>query len=316
MTGKKIIFMGTPEFAATILTHLIKNNICVAAVVTVADKPAGRGQKVTQSAVKQVAMNHNLPVLQPEKLKDSAFLNELASFQADLFVVVAFRMLPKEVWQMPPMGTINLHGSLLPQYRGAAPINRAVMNGETITGVTTFFIEEEIDTGAVIMRESLDIGPDETAGELHDRMMHLGAEVTLETVKRIFSGQLHAITQDQLTESELQPAPKLFKGDCRIDWNQPAEVIHNFVRGLSPYPAAWTTWKEMDEKTVKLFKTALCEHDNRSGIPGSTLVENGKMWVFTKTIPLEISELQIEGKKRVSAKEFLNGHQPNGHHFI
>jgi methionyl-tRNA formyltransferase len=316
MTEKKIIFMGTPEFAATILTHLIKNKISVAAVVTVADKPAGRGQKVTQSAVKQVAMDNNLPVLQPEKLKDSAFLNELASFQADLFVVVAFRMLPKEVWQMPPLGTINLHGSLLPQYRGAAPINRAVMNGETITGVTTFFIEEEIDTGAVIMRESLDIGPDETAGELHDRMMHLGAEVTLETVKRIFSGQLHAITQDQLTESELKSAPKLFKADCRIDWNQSAEVIHNFIRGLSPYPAAWTTLKEMDGKTVKLFKTVICEHDNRSGIPGCILVENGKMWVFTETSPLEINELQMEGKKRVSAKEFLNGHHPNGHHFI
>jgi methionyl-tRNA formyltransferase len=314
MTGKKIIFMGTPEFAATILTHLLDNQIHVAAVVTVADKPAGRGQKLSQSAVKQVALEHRLPVLQPEKLKDTQFLNELTAFQADLFVVVAFRMLPKEVWQMPPLGTINLHGSLVPQYRGAAPINRAVMNGETVTGVTTFFIEEEIDTGAVILRKELAIGSDETAGELHDRMMHLGAEATLETVQLIFSGQTTPITQDQLTESELKSAPKLFKPDCRIDWTGDAQSLHNFIRGLSPYPTAWTIWPEAGNKTLKIFRTAIIE----SSIPlqpGTLHVSENRLIIGTGKGTLEILELQLEGKKRVTAREFLNGHQPDGHTF-
>lgn len=315
MKNKRIIFMGTPEFAATILKHLLENKVEVAAVVTVADKPAGRGQKVTQSAVKEVAIAHNLPVLQPEKLKSDTFLHALASFEADLFVVVAFRMLPKEVWQMPPLGTINLHGSLLPQYRGAAPINRAVMNGEVVTGVTTFFIEEEIDTGMVIARESMFIGPDDTAGEVHDRMMHLGAKVTLETVNHIFEGRITPVNQAELAETELRAAPKIFKPDCRIDWEQDAQTIHNFVRGLSPYPTAWTTWSESGGKTVKIFRTALHQQPATEK-PGVLTMINGTLCVHTGNGLIEILELQLEGKKRVQVKEFLNGHQPQGNHFI
>ncbi len=303
--------MGTPEFAATILTHLVENNVNVAAVVTVPDKPAGRGQQLSSSAVKVYAESQNLPVLQPEKLKDEAFLSELASYNADLFVVVAFRMLPEVVWNIPPMGTINLHGSLLPQYRGAAPINRAVMNGETETGVTTFFIEKEIDTGKIIQRKTMSIGENETAGEVHDRMMHLGAEATLETVRQIFEGNTNAIDQTQLIEAELIPAPKIFKPDCKVNWQDNAQNVHNFIRGLSPYPTAWTTWPENGNKSLKLFRS-LYSPLNFSTTPGSVHVEGGKMFVQCQTGSVEILEAQIEGKKRVSAKDFLNGNNVSG----
>ena len=314
MTNKRIIFMGTPEFAATILKHLVENNVNVAAVVTVPDKPAGRGQQLSASAVKVYAESQNLPVLQPEKLKDETFLTELSSYKADLFVVVAFRMLPEVVWSMPPMGTINLHGSLLPQYRGAAPINRAVMNGETETGVTTFFIEKEIDTGKIIQRKTMSIGENETAGEVHDRMMHLGAEATLETVRQIFEGNTNAIDQTQLIETELMPAPKIFKPDCKVNWEDDAQNVHNFIRGLSPYPTAWTTWPENGNKSLKLFRS-LYSSKNFTSTPGSVHVEEGKMFVQCQTGSVEILEAQIEGKKRVSAKDFLNGNNVSGARF-
>lgn len=300
--------MGTPEFAATILEHLVKNQISIAAVVTVPDKPAGRGQKLAESAVKKCALQYNLPVLQPVKLKDPEFLEQLAQYNADLFVVIAFRMLPEAVYGMPPLGTINLHGSLLPQYRGAAPINRAVINGEQETGVTTFFIEKEIDTGEIIQRKSMPIGPNETAGEVHDRMMHLGAEVTLETVQAIFENTAKGTPQSAYVEVELKDAPKIFKQDCKINWNQTAEAVHNFIRGLSPYPTAWTSWPENGNKTLKIFKTVLAE-TGTSETPGKVQVIEGRLFIACATGALEILELQMEGKKRVPAKDFINGLQ-------
>ena len=308
MKEKRIIFMGTPEFAATILEHLVKNHISIAAVVTIPDKPAGRGQKLAESAVKKCALQYNLPVLQPVKLKDPEFLEQLAQYNADLFVVIAFRMLPEAVYGMPPLGTINLHGSLLPQYRGAAPINRAVMNGEQETGVTTFFIEKEIDTGEIIQRKSMPIGPNETAGEVHDRMMHLGAEVTLETVQSIFENTAKGTPQSAYVEDELKDAPKIFKQDCKINWNQTAEAVHNFIRGLSPYPTAWTSWPENGNKTLKIFKTVLAE-TGTSETPGKVQVIEGRLFIACATGALEILELQMEGKKRVPAKDFINGLQ-------
>lgn len=308
MKEKRIIFMGTPEFAATILEHLVKNQISIAAVVTVPDKPAGRGQKLAESAVKKCALLYNLPVLQPVKLKDPEFLERLAQYNADLFVVIAFRMLPEAVYGMPPLGTINLHGSLLPQYRGAAPINRAVINGEQETGVTTFFIEKEIDTGEIIQRKSMPIGPNETAGEVHDRMMHLGAEVTLETVQAIFENTAKGTPQSAYVEVELKDAPKIFKQDCKINWNQTAEAVHNFIRGLSPYPTAWTSWPENGNKTLKIFKTVLAE-TGTSETPGKVQVIEGRLFIACATGALEILELQMEGKKRVPAKDFINGLQ-------
>lgn len=300
--------MGTPEFAATILEHLVKNQISIAAVVTVPDKPAGRGQKLAESAVKKCALQYNLPVLQPVKLKDPEFLEQLAQYNADLFVVIAFRMLPEAVYGMPPLGTINLHGSLLPQYRGAAPINRAVINGEQETGVTTFFIEKEIDTGEIIQRKSMPIGPNETAGEVHDRMMHLGAEVTLETVQAIFENTAKGTPQSAYVEVELKDAPKIFKQDCKINWNQTAEAVHNFIRGLSPYPTAWTSWPENGNKTLKIFKTVLAK-TGTSETPGKVQVIEGRLFIDCATGTLEILELQMEGKKRVPAKDFINGLQ-------
>lgn len=311
MTNKRIIFMGTPEFAATILQHLVENQITVAAVVTVPDKPAGRGQKLMSSAVKLYAESQQLPILQPEKLKDEAFLTQLAAYQADLFVVVAFRMLPEVVYTMPPLGTINLHGSLLPQYRGAAPINRAVMHGETETGVTTFFIEKEIDTGKIIQRKAMTIGENETAGEVHDRMMHLGAEVTLTTVQQLFAGNAIGQDQDAFIEGELNAAPKIFKPDCKVDWQQDAQTVHNFIRGLSPYPTAWTVWPANGNKTIKLFKSVIAPFDvaNR---PGTVAVKDGKFFIQCQQGAIEILEAQLEGKKRLSAKEFINGNGIDG----
>ncbi|MFM9004654.1 MAG: methionyl-tRNA formyltransferase, partial [Flavobacteriales bacterium] len=252
MKSLRIVFMGTPEFAATSLDAICRSRHEVVGVVTVADKPAGRGLQLQSSPVKSLALQHNIPVLQPLKLKDPVFLEVLKAFQADLFVVVAFRMLPEVVWNMPPLGSINLHGSMLPKYRGAAPINRAIMNGETETGVTIFFLQHEIDTGKVIARESMPIGPDTTAGELHDVMMHVGATALVNAIDCIADGKAEAVEQNQLVPAnEAMPyAPKIFKEDCRIDWSQSVATVHNHIRGLSPYPAAWT---ELEGRMFKIF---------------------------------------------------------------
>ena len=231
----KIAYFGTPEFAASQLEAILKANYEVAVVVTMPDKPAGRGRKIQYSDVKKTALEHNLPLLQPEKLKDPVFLEQLASYQANLFIVVAFRMLPAVVWQMPELGTFNLHASLLPQYRGAAPINFAIINGETQTGLTTFFLNEEIDKGAVIMREKVNIRPNETAGELHDELMLLGNKVVVETIQKIENGEVSAQPQEELTENQpLKPAPKITKEFCRVDWHLDCQTIYNHIRGLSP----------------------------------------------------------------------------------
>ena len=240
----RIVFMGTPEFAVESLKALVENQFNVVGVITAPDRPAGRGQKLKQSAVKEYALSVDLPVLQPEKLKNPGFIDELKALKADLQIIVAFRMLPEIVWNMPPMGSLNLHGSLLPQYRGAAPINWAVINGDKKTGVSTFFLQHEIDTGNIIMQEELPIEADDTAGSVHDKMMVLGSEVVVNTVNAIIAGKVKPIPQDEMTEEQpLKPAPKIFKDDCKIDWQQEAEPIRNKIRGLSPYPTAWTELK-------------------------------------------------------------------------
>jgi methionyl-tRNA formyltransferase len=303
----KIVFMGTPEFAVCILDKLVIENFSIVGVITAPDKPAGRGQQLQESAVKKYAVSKSLHILQPTNLKDEQFQYELKSLNADLFVVVAFRMLPESVWSMPPKGTINLHASLLPQYRGAAPINWAIINGEQETGVTTFFIEKEIDTGMVIERSSLVIGINETVGELHDRLMKLGAEVTHSTVLKISKGIDEPIDQLKLTNGELKNAPKIFKQDCKINFNQPASVVHNFIRGLSPYPAAWCTLVNHlnEKKTFKLFISEV----TKLPVSSRTIISASKEGLLfpCQDKLLLITELQPEGKRRMHFKEFLAG---------
>jgi len=307
MTSKKVVFMGTPEFASTVLQKMVENSIQVVGVVTTPDKPAGRGQKMHTSAVKEYALSQNIPLLQPEKLKNEEFLKELKSLQADLFVVVAFRMLPEEVWNMPSLGTINLHASLLPQYRGAAPINWAIINGETQTGVTTFFIEKEIDTGKIIAARSTSIGANMNVGELHDELMTIGSSLVVETVNAIFNGETIATEQNTSAVIELKSAPKIFKPDCQIDWHKDAGQIHNKIRGLSPFPTAWTQLHyEQGEKSVKLFKSSLTDEPCNQK-PGIIRVDNFEMFVATKNTWLKIEELQLEGKKRMDTRSFCLG---------
>ena len=302
--------MGTPDFAVATLQRLVENNFEVVAVVTAPDKPVGRGLKMSESPVKKYAVSRNIPVLQPEKLKNKSFLEELAGYQADLQVVVAFRMLPEAVWAMPPKGTINLHGSLLPQYRGAAPINWAVINGEKTTGVTTFFIEKEIDTGKIIYTDTLPIGENDTAGDLHDRMMWAGADLVVKTVKAIEAGD-HP-EQPQVFSEELKAAPKIFKETTEINWSKDAASLHNFVRGLSPYPAAWTT---LAGKQLKIFETrplnALPENLEPVENSGYPLYTDHKKTLVAQTGNgfLHILALQLEGKKRMGAEEFLRGYR-------
>lgn len=303
----KIVFMGTPEFAVCILDKLVNENFSIVGVITAPDKPAGRGQQIQESAVKKYAVSKSLTVLQPTNLKDEQFQFELKSLIADLFVVVAFRMLPESVWSMPSKGTINLHASLLPQYRGAAPINWAIINGEKETGVTTFFIEKEIDTGMVIERSKLSIGANETVGELHDRLMQLGAEVTFSTVVKISKGTAKPIDQLKLAEGELKNAPKIFKQDCKINFEQPAATVHNFIRGLSPYPAAWCTLVNHlnEKKTFKLFKS---EETNLPVLTKSIISASKEGLLFPcQDKHLLITELQPEGKRKMHFKEFLAG---------
>jgi methionyl-tRNA formyltransferase len=301
----RIIFMGTPAFAVASLEALVESGADVVAVVTAPDKPAGRGQKLNESAVKQYAVAHNLPVLQPEKLKNEEFLQALKSYQADLQVVVAFRMLPEVVWRMPAKGTINLHASLLPQYRGAAPINWAIINGEKESGVTTFFLKQEIDTGDILFIEKVSIADDVTAGEYHDRLMIKGAGLLVKTVKAIESGRYTEQPQAQLTEdTELKHAPKIFKEDCSIDWNQPVEKVYNLIRGLSPYPAAYT---ELNGKTLKVFRTTK-ETGTPEVQPGQYLTDQKTYLKFACTDGyISLTDLQLEGKKLMGVEEFLRG---------
>lgn len=306
----KIVFFGTPEFAVKSLDALVRNGFNVCAVVTMPDKPAGRGKKMRFSDVKEYALAHNLPLLQPEKLKDEDFLNELRSYNADLFIVIAFRMLPEAVWGMPPLGTFNLHASLLPKYRGAAPINHAIINGETKTGITTFFLKHEIDTGDMICQLSTTIGHDENAGDIHDRLMHLGAGAVIDTVNAILNGSL---TTKPQPEGDFAPAPKIFKDTCRINWHNNAEQLHNFVRGLAPYPAAWTVMTDTNDKNidVKIISTST---DN---IPAEISLKPGEATVFAKHLyagtsdcPVRILTIQPAGKKAMPSEAFILGYHP------
>ncbi|RKR82608.1 methionyl-tRNA formyltransferase [Mucilaginibacter gracilis] len=301
----KIIFMGTPEFAVASLDAIIKAGNNIVGVITAPDKPAGRGQKMNESAVKQYAVANGLKVLQPEKLKNPEFLAELKALQADLQVVVAFRMLPEVVWAMPPKGTINLHGSLLPHYRGAAPINWAVINGEKVSGVSTFFLKQEIDTGDILFTESVPIHENDTAGDLHDCLMNVGAQLLVKTVSAIESGDYHEQPQQLLAEGiELKHAPKLFKETCQIDWIQPTEKVFNLIRGLSPYPTAFTS---VNGKVFKIFKAE--KSMNEPGIsPGGFLTDNKTFLKFACTDGFIIpKDVQLEGKKRMGIEEFLRG---------
>lgn len=305
----KIIFLGTPDFAVESLKAIYENGYNIVGVVTMPDKPAGRGKHMTASPVKQYALEHGLKLMQPEKLKDESFVQELRDLDADLFIVIAFRMLPEVVWQMPRLGTFNLHASLLPRYRGAAPINRAVMNGDTETGVTTFFLKHEIDTGDIIARKKIAIGPDENVGSVHDRLMVLGAELTLDTINHILRGDLKPLPQSELEEDVHPcPAPKIFKETCRIDWNDTAEHIHNHVRGLSPYPTAWCGLSAdgEDAGTMKVYATKIVDNDSE-GIPGHTVVDNGTLTVQCGKGKLQILELQAPGKKRMPTPDWLRG---------
>lgn len=294
--------MGTPDFAVASLDALVQANFDVVAVVTAPDKPAGRGQKINESAVKKYAVENNIPVLQPEKLKNPGFLNELKAYQADLQVVVAFRMLPEVVWNMPPKGTINLHGSLLPQYRGAAPINHAIINGETETGVTTFFLTHEIDTGDIILSDSTPIAPEETAGELHDKLMVIGANLLVKTVTAIAKGDY--IEQPQPQSDKLKHAPKIFKEFCKVDWNNSSLQVYNLIRGLSPYPTAFTL---LSDKTLKIFNAAI--EDTEPGIAAGGFLTDGKTYLkfATKDGFIKLLDIQYEGKKRMLIEDFLRG---------
>lgn len=308
----KIVFLGTPEFAVASLDRLVKGCYNIVAVVTMPDKVAGRGHRLLQSPVKQYALEHGLPVLQPVNLKDEAFIDELCSVGADLFIVIAFRMLPRQVWQMPRLGTFNLHASLLPKYRGAAPINRAVMNGEKETGVTTFFLKHDIDTGDMICQRKIGIAADEDAGSVHDRLMELGAEMVIETVQQILEGDGKVPTIPQ-PEGEFIPAPKIFTETCRIDWSQPCETIRNNVRGLAPYPAAFTYIKNQagDIFKLKVFSGKRAnELASAEYKPGDMILASGRLAVMCTDAPYEITSLQLQGKKRMDTKAFLLGFHP------
>lgn len=308
----RIAYFGTPEFAASQLEAILKAGYEVAVVVTMPDKPAGRGRKIQYSDVKKTALEHNLPLLQPEKLKDPMFLEQLASFQANLFIVVAFRMLPAVVWQMPELGTFNLHASLLPQYRGAAPINFAIINGETETGLTTFFLNEEIDKGAVIMREQVAIRPDETAGELHDELMVLGNQVVVETIRKIENDEARALPQDTLSENLiLKPAPKISKEFCNIDWGQDCQTVYNHIRGLSPYPAAHTSILSENGEVIELkIFSSVIEHCLPEVPIGSVVTDNKKyLKIALKDGFIHLTQVQQAGKKAMPIADFLRGTQ-------
>ena len=305
MTNLKIIFMGTPEFAVPSLETLVVNKFDVIAVITAPDKPQGRGQKLTASPVKEYAVKNNIPVLQPTNLKSPEFISSLQSYAANLQVVVAFRMLPEIVWSMPAMGTFNLHASLLPHYRGAAPINWAIINGEKETGVTTFFLKHEIDTGSTIFQEKETILQDDDAGSLYGRLMNKGASLVLKTVKAIAEGNISVLPQDE--SGVLKHAPKIFKETCQVKWSQSSEAIQNFVRGLSPYPAAWTM---LNGKVFKIFKVGSVQSPPSTSDPGQIDTDN-KTFLRVKTLDgwISILEFQPDGKRRMPIEEFFRGNK-------
>ncbi|WP_028375971.1 methionyl-tRNA formyltransferase [Leeuwenhoekiella sp. MAR_2009_132] len=310
MKDLRIVFMGTPDFAVAGLQKLVENNYKIVGVITAPDRPAGRGQKIQQSAVKTYAQSQNLNVLQPTNLKDEDFLAELKALKANLQIVVAFRMLPQVVWQMPEYGTFNLHASLLPDYRGAAPINWAIIKGETETGISTFFIDEKIDTGAIIFQEKLKIASDESAGILHDRLMHLGSDLILKTVKHIEQGEVSTTIQSK--QEQLHTAYKLNRENTRINWSASIVDVHNLIRGLSPYPVAYTHFSNGDDKEYQLkiyqaSKTSNEELPLLNTEPGKILVHDGKLYVATQNDWIELIEVQLSGKKKMLVKDLLNG---------
>ena len=305
MEKLKIVFMGTPEFAVGILDAILKNNYDVVGVITAADKPAGRGQKIKYSAIKEYALANNLNLLQPTNLKDEAFLSELKALNANLQVVVAFRMLPKVVWEMPKFGTFNLHASLLPNYRGAAPINWAIINGETKTGVTTFFIDDKIDTGAMILSSEIEITENENAGKLHDRLKDLGCITVVDTLKLIESGTVSTIVQQENTD--INTAYKLDKDNCKIDWTKSGIEIHNLIRGLSPYPASWCYFHEKDQEwNVKIYEAHYIEEEHSVDV-GNIITTKKELKVAVKDGFVQIKSLQMPGKKKMTTQELLNG---------
>ncbi|OIV44006.1 methionyl-tRNA formyltransferase [Flavobacterium johnsoniae] len=305
MEKLRIIFMGTPEFAVGILDTILKNNYDVVGVITAADKPAGRGQKIKYSAVKEYALANNLTLLQPTNLKDESFLAELKALNANLQIVVAFRMLPKVVWEMPSLGTFNLHASLLPNYRGAAPINWAIINGETKTGVTTFFIDDKIDTGAMILNSEIAIEPPENAGQLHDRLMNLGSQTVIDTLKVIENGNVTTTIQED--NEEIKTAYKLNKENCKIDWTKSGEEINNLIRGLSPYPAAWCFLKDKNEElNIKIYEAKLVSETHSYEI-GSLISSKKEIRIAIKNGFIELLSIQLPGKKRMQVAELLNG---------
>ena len=307
MEKLRIVFMGTPEFAVGILDTILQNNYEVVGVITAADKPAGRGQKIKYSAVKEYALAHNLHLLQPTNLKDEGFLAELQALNANLQIVVAFRMLPEVVWKMPSLGTFNLHASLLPNYRGAAPINWAIINGETKTGVTTFFIDDKIDTGAMILNAETAIGNNESAGELHDRLMELGSKTVTQTLALLENGKVTTTIQED--NAEIKTAYKLNKENCKIDWHQPASEIHNLIRGLSPYPAAWCFIGDKGEEwNVKIYQSNIIVEAHTLAV-GQLVCTKKELKIAVRDGFIQIESLQFPGKKKMNTAEFLNGIQ-------
>lgn len=307
----KIVYMGTPDFAVEPLKRLVEGGYNIAAVITMPDKPAGRGQKLHYSAVKEYALSAGLKLLQPERLKDENFLTELKNLNADLQIVVAFRMLPEVVWNMPRLGTFNLHASLLPQYRGAAPINRAIMNGDKETGVTTFFLTHDIDTGKIIMQRKTPVTDNDNAGTVHDKLMIMGADLVVETVEAIASETVAPIEQSALADgiSQLRTAPKIFKDDCRIIWDNDVVTVRNMIRGLSPYPGAWTTLvlPDGEQVQVKIYDASI-ENTTERNIPGNICSDNKKqLSVACKQGRLNILSLQLPGKKRLNIEDLLRG---------
>ncbi len=317
MNGKelRIVFMGTPDFAVASLKAMIDGRYNVVGVITAPDKPAGRGNQLTQSAVKKYAVENNLPLLQPEKLKNPEFIAELQSLKADLQVVVAFRMLPEVVWNMPRLGTFNLHGSLLPQYRGAAPLNWAVINGETKTGVTTFLLDQEIDTGKILFKHEIEIGENDTVGDIHDRLMDIGASLVVKTVDALADGNYTPIPQTELISDSIKHAPKIFKEDCRVEWQNDVEKTRNLIRGLSPYPTAWSLLvnsENGEEIQTKIYFAEKAGNGENTGCgtietdgTKNLLVACGNGW-------LNITDIQLAGKKRMKTDEFLRGFQQIG----
>jgi len=311
----RIVFMGTPDFAVGSLNKLVENGYNVVGVVTAPDKPAGRGKQISESAVKKYALEKGFKILQPDKLKNPEFLEELKNLKADLQIVVAFRMLPEAVWDMPRLGTFNLHASLLPQYRGAAPLNWAIINGEKKTGVTTFLLDHQIDTGKILFREEIAIGENETVGDIHDKLMEIGASLVVKTVDALASGEIKPLPQETVSqETGLKHAPKIFKEDCRIDWTDKTESIRNLVRGLSPYPAAWTTFVNKTTGIETDFKIFFAEKEisGAAPVPG-TVFSDGKtvLKIACQDGWLRITDLQMAGKKRMKTEEFLRGFHGN-----